>query len=61
MLSWDPTKFGGIKTVHVSPELVWVPDIVLYNRFELYCYFSCLCSDYEIKYYDISIGRWKMN
>ena len=32
MLSWDPAKFRGIDSVHVSPDLIWVPDIVLYDR-----------------------------
>ena len=47
MLSWDPAKFGGIKTVHVSPKLVWVPDIVLYNRLEFCCILKFFCSHNE--------------
>eukprot|EP00795_Rhopilema_esculentum_P010746 gene10746-19533_t len=31
ILAWDPRQFGGIISIHVAPDLVWVPDIVLYN------------------------------
>jgi hypothetical protein len=25
-LSWDPSKFGGLKLVHIPSHLVWLPD-----------------------------------
>lgn len=31
-LSWNPNDFGGVKSVHVEPKLIWVPDVVLYNK-----------------------------
>ncbi|VDN82010.1 unnamed protein product [Brugia pahangi] len=32
LLVWDPKKFGGIKSVRVPCDLIWLPDIVLYNK-----------------------------
>lgn len=32
LLTWDPEKYGGIKRVRINPSLIWIPDIVLYNR-----------------------------
>ena len=31
-LSWNPSEFGGITKVRIPCELIWKPDIVLYNR-----------------------------
>lgn len=33
-LSWDPEKYGGLKTINCSPDFVWIPDIVLYDDFQ---------------------------
>lgn len=31
ILQWDPSKYGGIKSVHLSPKHAWIPDIVYQN------------------------------
>jgi Neurotransmitter-gated ion-channel ligand binding domain len=31
-LKWDPEDYGGVKTLHVPSENIWLPDIVLYNK-----------------------------
>uniref|UniRef100_A0A914VK49 Uncharacterized protein n=1 Tax=Plectus sambesii TaxID=2011161 RepID=A0A914VK49_9BILA len=31
-MSWDPKDYGGITTLRVPPDKVWVPDIVLFNN-----------------------------
>ena len=31
-LKWDPLKFSNITVLTVSPSLIWLPDIVLYNN-----------------------------
>ena len=31
--SWDPADYGGIESIRVPVERVWVPDIVLFNKF----------------------------
>ncbi|XP_059351872.1 acetylcholine receptor subunit alpha-like 1 isoform X2 [Daphnia carinata] len=31
-LKWDPEEYGGVKTLHVPSENIWLPDIVLYNN-----------------------------
>uniref|UniRef100_T1IUC5 Nicotinic acetylcholine receptor alpha 1 subunit n=1 Tax=Strigamia maritima TaxID=126957 RepID=T1IUC5_STRMM len=31
-LVWDPAEYGGVATLHVPSEHIWLPDIVLYNN-----------------------------
>ncbi|KRY18544.1 Acetylcholine receptor subunit alpha-like 1 [Trichinella patagoniensis] len=31
-LVWDPDMYGGIKKLHIPADLLWTPDIVLYNN-----------------------------
>lgn len=31
-LVWDPEDYGGVQTLHVPSEHIWLPDIVLYNN-----------------------------
>ncbi|CAL8115168.1 unnamed protein product [Orchesella dallaii] len=31
-LTWDPTEYGGVKSLHVPSDHIWRPDIVLYNN-----------------------------
>ena len=31
-LMWKPSNFGGLKKILVSPEEIWAPDIVLFNK-----------------------------
>ena len=31
-LSWNETEYDGIHTLHISPNELWVPDVVLYNK-----------------------------
>ncbi|CAI4221452.1 unnamed protein product [Auanema sp. JU1783] len=31
-MKWDPRDYGGIRTIRVPPEKVWLPDIVLFNN-----------------------------
>jgi len=31
-LRWDPEEYGGVKTLYVPAEQIWLPDIVLYNN-----------------------------
>ena len=31
-LRWDPEEYGGITTLYVPAEQIWIPDIVLYNN-----------------------------
>ncbi|CAJ0940037.1 unnamed protein product, partial [Mesorhabditis belari] len=35
-LSWDPRNYGGVSVLYVPYEMIWVPDIVLYNNAESY-------------------------
>ncbi|KAL3998397.1 cation transporter family protein [Acanthocheilonema viteae] len=36
LLVWDPKEFGGIESVRVPSDLIWLPDIVLYNNADDY-------------------------
>lgn len=31
-LSWNPANYGGVSVIYVPYEMIWVPDIVLYNN-----------------------------
>ncbi|CAD6187526.1 unnamed protein product [Caenorhabditis auriculariae] len=31
-LMWTPTEWGGVETVHIPSDQIWIPDIVLYNN-----------------------------
>ncbi|GMR57990.1 hypothetical protein PMAYCL1PPCAC_28185, partial [Pristionchus mayeri] len=31
-LRWDPAEFGGISTLHVPAEMIWKPDLLVYNN-----------------------------
>uniref|UniRef100_A0A0R3S0J7 Neur_chan_LBD domain-containing protein n=1 Tax=Elaeophora elaphi TaxID=1147741 RepID=A0A0R3S0J7_9BILA len=31
-LTWDPSKYGGITTLHIPSDQIWTPDLVLYNN-----------------------------
>nr|AFY08299.1 nicotinic acetylcholine receptor alpha subunit 38 [Oesophagostomum dentatum] len=35
-LSWDPKNYGGVSVLYVPYEMIWVPDIVLYNNADSY-------------------------
>nr|XP_027228535.1 LOW QUALITY PROTEIN: acetylcholine receptor subunit alpha-L1-like [Penaeus vannamei] len=29
---WDPDEYGGVRELYVPSEIIWLPDIVLYNN-----------------------------
>uniref|UniRef100_A0A5S6Q6T8 Uncharacterized protein n=1 Tax=Trichuris muris TaxID=70415 RepID=A0A5S6Q6T8_TRIMR len=31
-LIWDPKQYGGVSVLYVPAEMIWLPDIVLYNN-----------------------------
>ncbi len=31
-LAWEPSEFGGIKSIRAESTDIWIPDIALYNR-----------------------------
>lgn len=31
-LRWDPKRYGGINFLHIPSDLIWTPDLVLYNN-----------------------------
>ena len=31
-LSWDPSLYGDIRSIHLSPELIWHPIFSIVNR-----------------------------
>ncbi|CAD5208935.1 unnamed protein product [Bursaphelenchus xylophilus] len=41
-MRWDPRKYGGIQTVRLPPDKVWLPDIVLFNNAD---------GNYEVSFY----------
>jgi len=31
-LKWNDTEFGGVKDLRITPNKIWRPDILMYNR-----------------------------
>ena len=31
-LRWDPDEYGGVGEIYVPSEIIWLPDIILYNK-----------------------------
>jgi hypothetical protein len=31
-LRWNETEFGGVKDLRITPNRIWRPDILMYNR-----------------------------
>ena len=31
-LKWDPVEYGGVNMLYVPAESIWIPDLVLYNK-----------------------------
>ncbi|PFX16347.1 neuronal acetylcholine receptor subunit alpha-7-like isoform X2 [Stylophora pistillata] len=31
-MTWKPEEYGGNKVMNIPPEMLWVPDIILYNN-----------------------------
>ncbi|CAJ0954853.1 unnamed protein product, partial [Mesorhabditis belari] len=36
LLRWNPSQFGGITSIRLPCDLIWLPDIVLYNNADDY-------------------------
>lgn len=32
-LSWNESEYGGIKDLRITPNKLWKPDILMYNRY----------------------------
>jgi hypothetical protein len=31
-LKWNESEFGGVKDLRITPNKIWRPDILMYNR-----------------------------
>nr|CRZ21970.1 Bm8014 [Brugia malayi] len=31
-LKWNPEEYGGVNALYVPSDMIWIPDIVLYNN-----------------------------
>ena len=34
-MQWNTSEYGGVDSVVIQPRNLWIPDILLYNRFVL--------------------------
>ncbi|OQV25615.1 putative Acetylcholine receptor subunit alpha-like 1 [Hypsibius exemplaris] len=48
-LQWNPDEYGGMKTFQIPKDMLWIPDIVLYNNAD---------GDYEITLKTKAVARW---
>ena len=31
-MTWKPEDYGGVMEIQIPPDMLWVPDIILYNK-----------------------------
>lgn len=41
-LQWDPSVHSGVSKVHLKSSHIWTPDILPYNRYEVWLSLDCL-------------------
>lgn len=50
-LMWDPGRWGKIRKLHVPVDQIWIPDILLYNKWAYWYFFTikvlCYSADGE--------------
>ncbi len=32
-LRWEPDEYGGVSQIYVPSQDIWLPDVVLYNKY----------------------------
>ena len=32
-LQWDPASYGGVRSIRITPDRIWIPDMDLYNKY----------------------------
>uniref|UniRef100_T1GCJ8 Neurotransmitter-gated ion-channel ligand-binding domain-containing protein n=1 Tax=Megaselia scalaris TaxID=36166 RepID=T1GCJ8_MEGSC len=35
-LRWNSSEYGGVRDLRIPPHRLWKPDVLMYNRFELW-------------------------
>lgn len=50
-LIWDPNEYNGLETLRMPCDKIWLPDIVLYNRYMLFLksWLACLNNSLHIE------------
>lgn len=50
-LIWDPNEYNGLETLRMPCDKIWLPDIVLYNRYMLFSksWLACLNNSLHIE------------
>ena len=34
-LSWNVTEYGGVQSIRLPSNMIWTPDILMYNRYDV--------------------------
>ncbi|EDO42102.1 predicted protein [Nematostella vectensis] len=55
LLTWNVTEYGGLKTINVSPTIIWLPDIVLYDN---NCPIDVKHFPFDTQYCPLKFGSW---
>ena len=42
-LRWEPEEYGGVEEIYVPSEIIWLPDIILYNKSDRFLEAEHLC------------------
>lgn len=55
---WDPAEYGGVTELYVPSEHIWLPDIVLYNKYAPYLFpFFSFLNLIKSFYFGITVGE----
>ena len=51
-LHWNVTEYGGVESIRIHPKLIWTPDLLMYNRWEVsFCSYEYSCKNVQSKYF----------
>ncbi|VDM39759.1 unnamed protein product [Toxocara canis] len=65
-LEWNPAQYGNITMLHIPGQLIWLPDIILYNKstWEPPVVYNSVCKmniewfPYDEQHCDMKFGSW---
>ncbi|KAJ8305004.1 hypothetical protein KUTeg_018587 [Tegillarca granosa] len=49
-LRWNPSEYGGLERLYIPSDLIWLPDIVLYNK----GYLDLAKPEYKLGFYNVN-------
>ena len=57
-LHWQPLEYGGVDRLYVPSHLLWLPDIVLYNKYVYITQCRSVNSACRGMTFDVLVDSW---